>query len=123
MKQKFTPGPWVVVEEDHDIAVSGEGWFDDQNVNGWAVVGNLDNPDMAIAVIDTGYKNSWNDSQLDANARLIAAAPDLLEALQWALAEIEGRTRYAPNNHYEAKEQRENASDAAHAAIAKALGK
>jgi hypothetical protein len=80
---EHTPGPWAVVEEDHDISVSGEGWFEDQNVNGWIVVGNLEDPTMAIAVIDTGYKNNWNDDKLDATAALVAAAPDLLAALEW----------------------------------------
>lgn len=42
----------------------------------------------------------------------------LREALDWALAEIEGRTRYSPNNIYEAEEQRANALDCARAALA-----
>ena len=41
----------------------------------------------------------------------------LREALDWALAEIEGRTRYSPNNIYEAEEQRANALDCARAAL------
>jgi hypothetical protein len=72
-----TPGPWSIITEDHDISVDGEGWFDDQHVNGWVIVGNLEDPGMAIAVIDTGYQNHWNDTVLDANAQLVAAAPAL----------------------------------------------
>jgi hypothetical protein len=82
MSAQHTPGPWAVITEDHDISVEGEGWFEDQHVNGWMVVGNPDNPEMAIAVLDTGWKNCWRDEALDANAALIAAAPDMLAALQ-----------------------------------------
>jgi hypothetical protein len=80
-----TPGPWSIITEDHDISVDGEGWFDDQHVNGWMIVGQIDSPDMAIAVLDTGYKNNWNDTTLDANAALIAAAPDQNAALNNAV--------------------------------------
>ncbi|HEY4547811.1 MAG TPA: hypothetical protein VIG90_15515 [Pedomonas sp.] len=48
------------------------------------------------------------------DAQLVAAAPALLEALEWALAEIEGRTRYT------SPVQRENCVNRAHAAIASA---
>ena len=75
-----TPGPWSVITEDHDISVDGEGWFEDQHVNGWIVVGNPEDPSMAIAVIDTGYLGNWNESLLDNNAALVAAAPSLRDA-------------------------------------------
>lgn len=55
------------------------------------------------------------------HARLIAAAPCLCEYLDWALAEIEGRTRYSPD-FYSAKEQRDSAMQKAGAALAKARG-
>lgn len=42
-------------------------------------------------------------------AQLEADRDALAEALDWAIAEIEGRTRYTPNDIYEAEEQRENA--------------
>ena len=52
----------------------------------------------------------------EANARLIAAAPELLEALQWALAEIDGRTSY------QRPDQKQACNTKARAAIAKAEG-
>ena len=51
------------------------------------------------------------DARLDANSRLIAAAPDLLEALKLLLADLDG---------YEAWERPCHAVDVARAAIAKA---
>lgn len=50
----------------------------------------------------------------EANARLIAAAPDLLEALEWAVNEFDGNTRYT------SAEQRQNCIEKCRAAIAKA---
>jgi len=52
---------------------------------------------------------------IDAQAAEIAR---LREALDWAVAEIEGRTRYTSNNLYEADEQRQNAINCARAALA-----
>lgn len=59
------------------------------------------------------------EAETYANAHLISAAPDLYEALDWALAEAEGRTRYSPD-FYSAKVERESALDKARAALAKA---
>ena len=52
----------------------------------------------------------------EANARLIAAAPDLLEALEWALAELLGKTKYSD------PQQAINCFELADAALAKARG-
>lgn len=63
---------------------------------------------MAIASNSTRAEEGFE------HARLISAAPELLEALQWALAELDGDTRY------ETPAQRVNCFDKARAAIAKA---
>jgi hypothetical protein len=78
-----TPGPWAVIKEDHDISVDGEGWFEDQRVNGWTIVGNVEDDGLAIAIIDTGSPNVWDDDTLDANTALVSAAPEMLAALEW----------------------------------------
>lgn len=57
--------------------------------------------------------------QMKANTILMAAAPDLVEALQWALAELNGKTRYDDDV---ADQQIENCYTRAEAAIAKATG-
>ena len=55
----------------------------------WAVDGTLNSGDLdvisadgRIAMIDDSRATGWNEPTIKANARLIAAAPDLLAALQ-----------------------------------------
>lgn len=105
MQTKHTPGPWAVCED-----ASGDTF----------VAAMMDS---AQTICEFGCADNDSDqAQIEADARLVAAAPDLLEALEWATAEIDGRTRYAPDCHYTALEQRENAIDKARAAIARARG-
>ena len=69
MTQKHTPGPWKITEDDygheHWFGGAGEGQI---CVNGWVNGG------------CKKYPSKWR--KLQANARLIAAAPELLEALK-----------------------------------------
>ena len=65
---KHTPGPWV-----RDC---------------WDILGN-DGKDGTGHVCEISRPNSgdefyWREGEADANARLIAAAPDMLEALKYA---------------------------------------
>ena len=89
MTTQHAPGPWVT-----DGSVNAE---------------NLDviNSEGRIAMIDDSRSTGWNVPTINANARLIAAAPELLEALKDAIEIIEG-------TGLDASIQR--------AAIAKALG-
>lgn len=67
---KHTPGPWKVEVLGHTLrVVDSYGW--EEHSNDLAVIGDCSNP------------------TLQANTRLIAAAPDLLEALEMALNAIE----------------------------------
>jgi hypothetical protein len=69
-------------------------------------------------VADVGYSNTLEEN--DCNARLIAAAPELLEAAQIALTYIEAVCFNTPN-----AKKRNNYADSAsiiRAAIAKATG-
>lgn len=65
---KHTPGPWI----EH----SGMVWKDGPNV--WPKGESVGIP---IACMDRESGNGTMPTERDANARLIAAAPDLLEAL------------------------------------------
>jgi hypothetical protein len=105
MSTKHTPGPWKIAGEDAEkqtfiYALNERGsnrfWFDIQP--GW-----------------TDDKQRTSSAELSANALLIAAAPELLEALRAITDQLEriGDTRYDKDGQY---------IDAARAAIAKATG-
>jgi peroxiredoxin len=72
MKTKHTPGPWTAKEA---LQYKGIGWSSSIHAN------------------DEFLTDSWGDTkqQAEANARLIAAAPDLLKALQWLLEDADDR--------------------------------
>jgi hypothetical protein len=67
MSAKHTPGPWEVVEDDFDEAL---------HITCEARAGMI-----PICKVDVGYDGPIEDEQ-HANASLITAAPDLLEALE-----------------------------------------
>ena len=76
-KQKHTPGPWILGHELGD---------------GFSIVRQLypSNPQLlpvAIATFTKNY-NTENEDVAKANAHLIAASPDLLDACKEALIEI-----------------------------------
>ena len=106
----FTPGPWVPRRA---AKPDNTGGYD------WAIIA----PDKAIIaecfeVVDWAENGVDFDTRpVEANARLIASAPDLLEALQfYANSEI-----YKPHPHGPAFDDRD-LSFRARAAIAKATG-
>lgn len=70
MTTKHTPGPWYV----------GSGTYEGRNIYSTASVtdGEGFTYQPVVATAEDDEVACW-----DANARLIAAAPDLLEALQW----------------------------------------
>ena len=76
--KKNTPGPWRVV---------GNGIYGDWNLSEMAARGFYDRPASeglsAVKIADmTPRRFSYQPDDNDANARLIAAAPELLGALQ-----------------------------------------
>lgn len=56
------------------------------------------------------------------NAIAATGVEELADALDWAIAEIEGRTRYPGNNVYDCEEQQANAHELARTALAKFRG-
>ena len=70
MKQKFTPGPWKACKPlfgQQDIRQDPKNW----DGNGYQL----------ICTVPQSKKGSHYGEMFEANARLIAAAPELLEAL------------------------------------------
>ena len=66
MKTKHTPGPWIVKQVPQDRYVTD------------LHVARQDNEGSYVAIIDKVF----NSQSATANARLIAAAPEMLEALE-----------------------------------------
>lgn len=99
---KFTPGPWAT--KSARIPVDGE--FD------WCVSTSIDGADYVIAEA-FGRVAEQIRPNAEANARLMAAAPELYEALEELLQDIQ---------QYEAWQRPARAVDVARAAIAKARG-
>lgn len=97
MNAKHTPGPWE---------------FDDKHSSGF--------PLLCLYAADNRnpFHGSRSDDEQNANARLIAAAPELLECLIWAMRE--GRIDYAKRTKSNAAYC--DAVDRANAVIAKATG-
>lgn len=98
MSSKHTPGPWVVTPHpDTHVDVFGVGEI-------------MDDKEMQYALSHTFcYQNA------EANARLIAAAPELLEALKDLIGWVPGGVHF----HTDAPQK---AVERASAAIAKATG-
>lgn len=113
MNTQHTPGPWKVVTEHHPHHMGGKHterrifteWKHPQLKDCYPVV----NTSLGIGETKEGKPRfmCWLE---EADARLIAAAPELLEALEQLVMEREG--------HYSTQQ----AWDEARAAIAKATG-
>jgi hypothetical protein len=71
---KHTPGPWT-------------GYKCIEPSRAWTINAS---PKNVVCGISGGAMIDKSDEELEANARLIAAAPDLLDALRCCLAMIEG---------------------------------
>lgn len=79
MKTAHTPGPWSVCVADDDQEVACTVFADSQLVNGRIEAGSWDDH---IATAGLNHEN------YEANAHLIAASPDLLTWLKWALDRV-----------------------------------
>lgn len=102
---KHTPGPWIVVE-------SAKG---PKNAAAWVcTIGNNHNDPAVFSTVLDGDKFVFGDKLAD--ARLIAAAPDLLEALKSLSASI-----FVPND--ERSPELTTALEMTISAIAKAEGR
>ena len=71
-KQNHTPGPWILVLDNHPNHRSIYVRTDSHG-------GNIA---KVVATRDSSNDATWSQSRVEANARLIAAAPDLLAALE-----------------------------------------
>ena len=88
--------------------------------NGEQIIGN--EKGMMVAVVTTGVGLHNNTTTTLANARLIAAAPDLLEALDYVIRDLELRSNFKTGNDKGLVDIGRGAYSQAKAAIAKATG-
>lgn len=107
-----TPGPWVVTGDLDSLRVVND---------------NSDNPNacdgvrQVAHVVQGGYEIA-NYAEAEANARLIAAAPDMLAALEASLAEMRAFAKYWTSPKMGLSRSESKAEEMARAAIAKAKG-
>ena len=82
MNAKHTPGPWMV----------GPTYGNDSariDTEGGTVIGSI--KVKQLVSVDKGHANYAWSNELYANARLVAAAPELLDVLQRCIAVMESR--------------------------------
>ena len=103
MKNQFTPGPWHVnTLETVPFTVH-------------ACRGH-------VATVSAGTMNEVSADEIEANAALIAAGPDLFAALESALTEMDAFQKYWTSPKMGMKRGTSQAQEQARAAIAKAKG-
>lgn len=82
---KHTPGPWKTEEHDHRFTIVAP-WSETLRAGSSNTFGSY----LGAHICEIEYCSSENAvptrDQAEANARLIAAAPDLLAALKWMTA-------------------------------------
>lgn len=118
MSRQYTPGPW---------------WAQENSAYGWSVLTYRDSESADnFRIRDTGaticgligdHTEERTSGNEEANARLIAAAPDLLEALQYAaqfLADEVEQRGLAGSDMTDYQDEAAQALDRVEAAIAKA---
>ena len=109
-KANHTPGPWQIDSEDCQWWIYGGG--DARATTGIAKCDLIVNAVMGICKQQNVIRQRMPDGEREANARLIAAAPDLLDVCKRIVTYYAGETR--PEAVFKL--------DAARAAIAKAEG-
>lgn len=72
MTDKFTPGPWR--------------FYTEPQPNGCPIVGNGKGMMVAMLAHSVNYKDQREEAM--ANAALIAAAPELLQALEYSILQV-----------------------------------
>lgn len=113
---KHAPGPWIEIET--ETSVDHE-WADGGRIGGWQDIGPEEGEPVAVVLFRNRSDYFDADARGEANARLIAAAPDLLET---------GAELQAARKAQKLSPSAENlsrvriASDAFDAAIARARG-
>lgn len=83
---KGTPGPWCLAETESSVSYDCE---DGPQLTSWQDIGVFETGAAVAIVLGFDEERPGRDPVSDANARLIAAAPELLHALTELLAACE----------------------------------
>jgi len=108
---KGTPGPWCLAETESSVSFDNE---DGPRLTSWQDIGVFETGAAVAIVLGFDEYAGEEDTVAEANARLIAAAPELLEALIEARSQLEEYELAASGEHYNSLQ--------INAAIARALG-
>jgi hypothetical protein len=84
-KDTFTPGPWTAKDEKGHCADTDWRVHSDEE-DSWSAAPVVDVDGEAICLV---VQADPSDEPMDSNARLIAAAPDLLAALRECVAKLD----------------------------------
>ncbi|MFG0517675.1 hypothetical protein [Kluyvera intermedia] len=111
-EKRFTPGPWGVVDDDHHELGTDSSVLIESTSRG-----------ITLAIVGPGDSTTYTEDMV--NAQLIAAAPELLEALQTYMSAVKRMNEAMIDgcNVQGAMSALIGSEDMANAAIAKALGK
>lgn len=109
---KHTPGPWIAKGEGGKYVNKKNTWTVQDENRSWSIAAPITIKGGKIIAFAVHSQNGYDSQvpQLEENARLIAAAPDLLEALHACVMQITALC------------SRDDVPDQAFAAIAKAQG-
>lgn len=111
---KHTPGPWHYIGDGFDSCAAA-----DCGTDGYTVITRDSEGAFEGTICEIDYQN--DDAEAEANARLIAAAPELLEALEGMFEDFISIPEMRDKPEYIAKVVAER-KEKARAAIAKAKG-
>lgn len=88
MNANHTPGPWTARDENGRFIESE--WKADNDDAGLTQFAPIHAGGKVVALV---VREDWDDAKLEADAALIAAAPDLLEALKWTASTLQSVAR------------------------------
>lgn len=111
MNTKHTPGPWRAVQPESQL----------ERNNAWNIIASSPHVESLLQTV-ASINGPWKQANYAANARLIAACPELLVALQRAVEQFDYTVKSMTLGHTVSISSLQNCSAMARQAILKATG-